>query len=114
MRILLVGCLVPAIGEAMRRAIVPVCCTAQEPLFRLRNFRRNKFPCQRIESVCSAVAVSQGPAIRPPSTRNFPMTDLPTDETATLIASDKVEGTAVYNPEGEKLGTISNFMVDKE
>jgi len=30
-----------------------------------------------------------------------------------LIASDKVEGTAVYNPGGERLGTISNIMVDK-
>lgn len=30
-----------------------------------------------------------------------------------LIASDRVEGTAVYNRAGEKLGRISNFMVDK-
>ncbi len=35
------------------------------------------------------------------------------DETSTLIASNKVEGTAVYNPSGDKLGTIDNFMVDK-
>ena len=35
------------------------------------------------------------------------------NETRNLIASDKVEGTAVYNPEGERLGTVSNFMVDK-
>ncbi|MEJ7928278.1 PRC-barrel domain-containing protein [Sphingobium sp. AN641] len=30
-----------------------------------------------------------------------------------LIASDRVEGTAVYNRQGEKLGRISHFMVDK-
>lgn len=30
-----------------------------------------------------------------------------------LIASDQVEGTAVYSPEGEKLGTVKYFMVDK-
>lgn len=36
-----------------------------------------------------------------------------TDETSRLIASDKVEGTRVYNRAGEKLGTILNFMVDK-
>ena len=30
-----------------------------------------------------------------------------------LIASDRVEGTAVYNLAGERLGTIRNFMVDK-
>ena len=35
------------------------------------------------------------------------------DETRDLISSDRVEGTAVYNRKGEKLGTISNFMVGK-
>ena len=30
-----------------------------------------------------------------------------------LIASDRVEGTAVYNRAGDRLGHISNFMVDK-
>lgn len=42
------------------------------------------------------------------------MAEIETDENETLIASNKVEGTAVYNPEGEKLGSIYNFMVDKE
>jgi sporulation protein YlmC with PRC-barrel domain len=41
-------------------------------------------------------------------------TDVPTDETTRLIASNKVEGTAVYNRKGERLGSIYNFMVDKE
>jgi sporulation protein YlmC with PRC-barrel domain len=36
-----------------------------------------------------------------------------TDETKRLIASDKVEGTAVYNCAGERLGEVYNFMVDK-
>jgi sporulation protein YlmC with PRC-barrel domain len=40
-------------------------------------------------------------------------TAVATDETNRLIASNKVEGTAVYNPQGEKLGSIYNFMVDK-
>jgi sporulation protein YlmC with PRC-barrel domain len=35
------------------------------------------------------------------------------DETERLIASDKVEGTAVYNRQGERLGDVYNFMVDK-
>lgn len=35
------------------------------------------------------------------------------DETTNLIASDKVEDTPVFNREGEKLGTIKNFMVGK-
>ena len=36
-----------------------------------------------------------------------------TDETPRLIASNKVEGTAVYNRQGERLGAVYNFMVDK-
>lgn len=38
---------------------------------------------------------------------------IPTEETDRLIASDKVEGTAVYNRKGEKLGSVANFMVEK-
>jgi sporulation protein YlmC with PRC-barrel domain len=40
--------------------------------------------------------------------------DIARDETMTLIASDKVEGTSVFNRKGEKLGNIHNFMVDKQ
>ncbi|HVI79492.1 MAG TPA: PRC-barrel domain-containing protein [Candidatus Acidoferrum sp.] len=36
-----------------------------------------------------------------------------TDETSELIASNKVEGTRVYNRQGENLGTVHNFMVNK-
>jgi sporulation protein YlmC with PRC-barrel domain len=36
-----------------------------------------------------------------------------TDETRDLIASDKVEGTAVYDRKGERLGSVYNFMVGK-
>src|SRR5215204_894281 len=35
------------------------------------------------------------------------------DETTDLIASNKVEGTAVYNRQGDKLGEVYNFMVGK-
>jgi hypothetical protein len=38
---------------------------------------------------------------------------LPVDETGRLIASNKVEGTAVYGRDGRRLGSIYNFMVDK-
>lgn len=38
---------------------------------------------------------------------------LATDETRRLIASSKVEGTAVYDRAGEQVGTVHNFMVDK-
>src|SRR6202140_2799564 len=36
-----------------------------------------------------------------------------TDETDRLISSDKVVGTAVYNLQGEHLGSVYNLMVDK-
>ncbi|MGI3899046.1 MAG: PRC-barrel domain-containing protein [Janthinobacterium lividum] len=35
------------------------------------------------------------------------------DETERLIASDKVQGTEVFGRNGERLGTVYNFMVDK-
>lgn len=35
------------------------------------------------------------------------------DDVHDLISSDRVEGTVVYNREGERLGTIRNFMVGK-
>lgn len=40
-------------------------------------------------------------------------TSIATEETHDLIASDKVEGTAVYNEDREKLGSVHNLMVDK-
>jgi len=43
------------------------------------------------------------------------MTDdqLARQETSTLISSEKVGGTAVYNQAGEKLGTIHHLMIGK-
>lgn len=40
-------------------------------------------------------------------------TTLDTRETGTLIAADKVEGTAVYRSNGEKVGSIERVMIDK-
>ncbi|GFE77555.1 PRC-barrel domain-containing protein [Novosphingobium sp. TCA1] len=40
-------------------------------------------------------------------------TEIATNETDRLIASNKVEGTTVYNAQREKLGSIYNFMVEK-
>ncbi|HWG68740.1 MAG TPA: PRC-barrel domain-containing protein [Steroidobacteraceae bacterium] len=36
-----------------------------------------------------------------------------TNTSSELISSDKVEGTAVYNNAGEKLGSIDDLMIDK-
>src|SRR5712672_1694332 len=35
------------------------------------------------------------------------------DETDRLISSQKVDGTAVYNRNGDKLGTVDHMMIDK-
>ncbi|WP_028605612.1 PRC-barrel domain-containing protein [Ottowia thiooxydans] len=32
---------------------------------------------------------------------------------SSVISSDRVQGTNVYNPEGEKLGSIENLQIDK-
>ena len=42
-----------------------------------------------------------------------PAPTLDTRETASLIGSDKVEGTAVYGAKGEKIGQIERLMIDK-
>jgi PRC-barrel domain len=41
------------------------------------------------------------------------MSGVETNETRDLISSDKVEGTSVYDRNGNNLGTISNVMLDK-
>ena len=38
---------------------------------------------------------------------------LEADETHRLISSEKVDGTAVYDRRGERLGTVHHLMVDK-
>lgn len=37
----------------------------------------------------------------------------PWDETGTLIGSDKVQGTRVFGPDGEKIGAIERVMIEK-
>ena len=36
-----------------------------------------------------------------------------TNTASSVIASDRVEGTKVYNPAGEKLGSVETLMIDK-
>lgn len=38
---------------------------------------------------------------------------LPQDEDRTLISADKVQGTAVYNHDDEKLGSVDSIYIDK-
>ncbi|HEX2116046.1 MAG TPA: PRC-barrel domain-containing protein [Alphaproteobacteria bacterium] len=41
------------------------------------------------------------------------MVDVSTRETSDLISSEKVEGTAVMNKQGEKIGSIESVMIEK-
>jgi sporulation protein YlmC with PRC-barrel domain len=41
------------------------------------------------------------------------MADVTKITTGSLIAAEKVEGTNVYNLQGEKLGTVDDIMIDK-
>lgn len=41
------------------------------------------------------------------------MADATKITSGTLIAAEKVEGTNVYNLQGEKLGTVDDIMIDK-
>lgn len=46
-------------------------------------------------------------------TTNVGERGLATEETERLIASDKVEGTAVFDREGNHLGRVHHLMIDK-
>ena len=46
-------------------------------------------------------------------TRGPDMKNVDTDETRQLIASDKVEGTQLFDRDGEKLGTVRRVMIGK-
>lgn len=41
------------------------------------------------------------------------MTDATSITSGTLIAAEKVNGTNVYNPAGDKLGSVEDIMIDK-
>lgn len=45
--------------------------------------------------------------------RTTPERTVSTDETVSLIAASKVEGTAVYDAQGENVGKIYDVMIDK-
>ena len=37
----------------------------------------------------------------------------PNDTSGRLIAADKVEGTSIYNPSGDSLGSVEDVLIDK-
>jgi hypothetical protein len=61
----------------------------------------------------AGIQKSKQERVRKMTTSTTPAADLKATETFSLIAADKVEGTSVYSPTGEKLGTVENLMIDK-
>ena len=47
------------------------------------------------------------------TTETLPRTDTSARKPHSLIASDRVEGTAVRRSDGKKVGTIQRLMIDK-
>jgi sporulation protein YlmC with PRC-barrel domain len=47
------------------------------------------------------------------TTETLPRTDTPARKPHSLVASDRVEGTAVRRSDGKKVGTIQRLMIDK-
>jgi sporulation protein YlmC with PRC-barrel domain len=62
--------------------------------------------------VADAVAVDEV-TLHPTFCREQAMADVTKITSGTLIAADKVEGTDVYNMQGEKLGVVDDIMIDK-
>jgi hypothetical protein len=62
--------------------------------------RPGSLPAANMEVTMASTTTTEGGAVA-------------TEETDRLIASNKVEGTPVYNRKGERLGDVYNFMVDK-
>ncbi len=61
----------------------------------------------------AGAAVAARQLMKPDSSEDDFQLRLETDENMRLIASNKVEGTAVVDRNGSRIGTIENFMVDK-
>ena len=79
-------------GQAPRKGFIPPCGKATQAAG-LSFFRQS----QQEETIMANAGESE----------------LEKRETNRLIAADKVEGTAVYNRSGDRLGSIENVMLDK-
>jgi len=53
----------------------------------------------------------ESPNLKAPEKSSNSVTNDPSHE---LIASDRVEGTSVYRPKGDKIGKVHHFMVGKQ
>ena len=83
--------------------------------------RRRATPGLPLNCLLAVAADAGGLRSRPQMVRRFAMTDygstgsgdVARDETGSLIAASKVEGTSVYNRQGESLGSVYDVMIDK-
>ena len=98
----------PTVAGATARTPSP-----QAPAASPWNWNRIGMSAIGIAAVGAAGAVGAALLNRKPSPDDDFEFRLETDENVRLISSDKVEGTAVIGRNGETLGHIKSFMVDK-
>ena len=72
--------------------------------------RRSNVPVDRTLAVSSAHPAWTRPSLYKETVMAEEMTKV---TSGTLIAAGKVEGTHIYNLQGEKLGTVDDIMIDK-
>src|SRR5215510_6684449 len=71
---------------------------------------------RRVSRAALARATRRGPetlSLSNPTKQEATMADVTKITTGSLIAAEKVNGTDVYNMNGDKLGTVDDIMIDK-
>ena len=111
------GCGDVAVGEAVR---TPNTASSDETMTdKMKDKLQGPWKWNKIGIGVGAAAAVAGAAV---AARQYMKSDsgeddfqlrLETDENMRLIASNKVEGTAVVDRNGSRIGTVNNFMVDK-
>jgi len=85
-----------------KRDLLPVFRTTA-PVAGTQTPERQLYSCKNIRRL----------TMKPPPTTTITDDFAAIDETNRLIASNRIAGTAVYQPDGEHIGSVHNFMVDK-
>ena len=95
----------PGIGECQTPARVPSPGDRRQP-FQIFSRAWNCFRSHRFLLIATRSETMA-------NMRSSMARDVATDETGSLIAASKVNGTSVYNRQGESLGSIYDVMIDK-
>jgi sporulation protein YlmC with PRC-barrel domain len=75
--------------------------------------RREDRPTAATPAKAATFTFQSAPADDPQKSKEAFMADVTQITSGTLIAAERVNGTNVYNPAGEKLGSVEDIMLDK-